>query len=78
MALIIADVTDSERPRFELSRRCKYTVGTSNVTGTITDTIAVAVDGTAILVDEASLVGALFFVAREKKNRERGKDKNGG
>ena len=53
---------NSERPGGQNSRRFENAIVAANVTGTVTDAVAVAVDGTAVFVDETSNVGALSLV----------------
>ena len=54
------DRKDCERPGFETSRCHNSTFGPADITGTITDTIAVGVGGATVLLDKTSLVGALW------------------
>ena len=67
------DGEDSERPCLESSRRLNNTFGPADITGTITDTIAVGVGGATVLLDETSVVGALLETIEEaaKAGQER-------
>lgn len=57
---------NSERPGGQNSRRFENAIVAANVTGTVTDAVAVAVDGTAVFVDETSNVGALCLASLQK------------
>jgi hypothetical protein len=60
VASIRIDVTKGEGPGGEHSRRGENAIVATNVTGTVTDAVAVAVDGTSVFVDVTSHVGALI------------------
>ena len=58
----IGKMSNSEGPGRQKLRRSENAFVAANVTSTVADAVAVAVDGTSVFVDETSNVGALSLV----------------